>query len=184
MAVESVQSIVTCATVTRGLLGHLRLHAASSIVLPNVYVGYSPWECDAIRVSKTYHWVEYEVKVSVADYRADFFKRQIRWKSDSLLKHDAYKSDEPIEVRSSYMDRITIIPKPKQFYFVVPKGLLDAMDVPPHAGIIEFDADGKRDWGIKVKRRAPNLKQPTKLDAKTVFNLAAKASHRLALPSM
>lgn len=173
---------VTCGEVTRALLGHLRLRSMSSIILPNVYVGLSPWEADVIRVTPALYWTEYEIKVSVADYRADFLKRQTRWNQDSLRKHDAYASESAIATRSDYgMRHSKVIPKPKQFYFVVPTGMLSGEDIPSHCGLIEFDPADKRQWGIKVARRAPNLREPTRLDMASVFNLAMKASHRLQL---
>lgn len=178
----SPQSVST-ESVMRGLLRYLRVHARSSIVFPNVFVGRNPWECDVIKVSSAYFWVEFEVKISMQDYRADFRKRQFRWRSDSLSKHEAYSCSDPIEMRSPYTNRVGVIPKPKQFYFVTPKGMLDGVDVPSHCGLIEFDEKNKRSWGMDVVRVAPNLKSPTRLKIDQVFDLAKKASHRLRLPS-
>lgn len=173
-------SPITAKCIARALLGHLRLRSTSSIVIPNVFVGNSPWESDAIKVMPSCFWTEYEIKVSVSDYRADFAKRRYRWSSTSLSKHDAYRSDGPIEIQSATGDRVVkTLPKPKQFYFVVPKGLLDGIDVPKHCGVMEFERT--RGWGITTSRRAPSLPGHSKLDPQSIFSLAMKASYRIVI---
>lgn len=172
---------ISSKSISCALLRHLRFRAAGCIILPNVYVGSSPWEADAIKVTKSCYWVEYEVKVSVADYRADFSKRRSRWVHDGMTKHEAYSSTDTISLSARHSNQHGVIPKPKQFYFVVPEGLLDGIDVPAHCGIIQVAPDSLRiGWNVMVTRVAPNLKSPTKLETKDIFNLAAKASHRLA----
>lgn len=102
----------------------------------------------------------------------------------SARKHDLYAADEPIARRSDYGSRFEqIVPKPKQFYFVVPCGLLAGVEVPKHCGIVEFTVADRHGWGVAITRRAPKLKAPTQLCAKSIFKLGMKAAHRLLLPS-
>lgn len=166
---------ITCRKIQHSLAGWLRMGSQTSIILPNVFVGGSHWESDMIEVKKSGLWYEYEIKLTVADYRADFEKKQWNYVPESLRKHDAYASADPI-----MMGTRKLIPKPKQFYFVVPAGLLDSQDVPEHCGILEFtDPASSRSWGISAKRYPRNLKPATKLSPEWIFNLAVKASGRI-----
>ncbi len=172
---EQASDIVTMKRIQQSLAGWLRMGSQTSIILPNVFVGGSHWESDMIEVKKSGLWYEYEIKLSVADYRADFEKKQWNYVSDSLRKHDLYSSDQPIMCGTR-----KLIPKPKQFFFVVPVGLLDGQDVPEHCGILEFtDPKVSRGWGISAKRYPRTLKPATKLAPEAIFNLAVKASGRI-----
>ncbi len=175
MITEAQSEQLTCRKIQHSLAGWLRMGSQTSIILPNVFVGGSNWESDMVEVKKSGLWYEYEIKLSVADYRADFEKKQFGYMHNSLRKHEAYASDQPIMLGTR-----RLIPKPKQFYFVVPAGLLDAVKVPSHCGILEFtDPVKSRSWGISVKRYPPTLKPPTKLSPEWIFNLAVKASGRI-----
>jgi len=137
----------------------------------NVFLKDSPFEADAIRVTKACYWHEYEIKISVADYHADFQKTAGYGKQGDA-KHDLYSSD------SAIVTRWGIRPKPKSFSFVVPIGLLEGIDVPAHCGIIEY-GEKLTYWNVKVKRPSPTLKNATKLTPEQIFNLACKAACRI-----
>jgi len=155
------------------MIRHLQ-RKIGNFVIPNVTLLGSTWESDVVLVTKSLFWTEFEIKTSVADYRKDFLKSERRWKSGSLLKHDAYSSAEPI-LSSRQWTKREFIPKPKQFYFVTPVRLLNVEDIPAHCGLIEFDEDHNRPI---YQRVAPRLKKPTKIDTETLFNLALKASKK------
>jgi len=135
-------------------------------VLPNVHVIGSPWESDVVSVTAAYYWSEFEIKISVADYRADLQKVDCSYANNPTNKHEAYAAAGPIQKRWSD------IPKPKHFWFVTPPGLLHGIDVPEHCGIVECHT------GLRVVRQAPKLKHATKLDQKAIYNLAVKAADR------
>lgn len=164
------QQSITAAEISRHLICHLRA-SGSAIVLPNIFIGCSSWESDVVRVTKSGCWSEYEIKVSVSDYKADFQKRRGR-----IIKHQAYSSRDQITGRRYWATRT--FPKPKQFYFVFPESLIDHAHVPPHCGIIEMTpyAHGIR---ADVTRRAPVLKNHTKLSYDDMYSLALKASYRV-----
>lgn len=168
--------------ITHALLGHLRLRGKGSIIMPNVYVDNSPWESDVIRVTKAGYWVEYEIKTSLADYRADFNKERSIGCLQPINKHAAYQTKEAIELRRYRSEHSRQIPKPKHFYFVTPVGLLDNVELPPHCGLLEFDPEAKRTWGIRTQRRAPTLKPATQLGPEAIFGLAMKAAYRIHIP--
>ena len=133
----------------------------------NVFLKNSPWESDLIRVMKSGYWHEYEIKLSVADYRKDFQKKVIGCDFESPRKHTIYSSHVPFE---------GAIPKPATFSFVTPKGLLDGVRVPSYCGLIEIEVDRWDRAAISVRQEAPRLKKPTRLEAFHLFNLCQKRS--------
>lgn len=138
-----------------------------AILLANVYVDGGPWESDFVRVLESGYWTEYEIKVTKADYLADF--KKTRWHITNKHKYYAGEEDRRYHRRP--------IPKPKQFFFVVPKGLLDDMVVPHHCGVMEYDP---RRAGSKITTtvQAPRLKKHTRVDAHGLFILGVKSSSR------
>jgi len=86
-------------------------------ILPNFYFGYH--ECDVFRVNQSDFVFEYEIKVSRADFFADF-------KKNGGVKHSNLK----------YAGGIYC---PNRFFFVVPKGLIKSLEIPDYAGLIYFN---------------------------------------------
>ncbi len=164
--------IPTAAEIQAGLVSWLRWRHRH-IVMTNVHIKGSPWESDVVTVTAAYYWHEFEIKVSVADFRQDFQKRVSRFSTLSQRKHDLYQQNG----KSEHHHRI---PVPKTFSFVVPRGLLEHVNVPEHCGIVEYADDRKWSyWHVKPTRPAPILPRPTKLSASQLFNLAWKTSQRL-----
>jgi len=147
------------------------------MIIHNVYMPGSPWESDMIRVSKAYYYVEYEIKISVADFRNDLKKRASKYRINSVTRHDFLKDSAQYFMHDGYSRKA--IPRPKQFYFVVPKNLLADVFVPPHCGVIEFNDETRYAFGMEVIRTAPNLKNISKLEISDMFNLGMKASYKL-----
>ena len=155
---------------------HARLNYGKfhPVVFSNMIILDSPWESDVISVSDCYYWTEYEIKVSLADYRADFKKVLSGYQKDSPTKHELYASGDPI---SRNFWGTTEVSKPAQFYFVTPAGLLDGVDIPEHCGHMEFH-EGE-DWPFKrmsLTRKAPRLKKASQLSMKQLYNLTGKAT--------
>jgi len=168
-------TIVTASEIQKALISWLKW-IGGRLILPNVYVKGSPWESDVVSVTAAYYWSEYEIKISLDDFRQDFCKIDTFGKTicpTSILKHAAYASAG--EINSHHH----IIPKPKNFWFVVPGGLLDDEVVPEHCGIVEYGLEYGH-WRLKWTRPAPTLRSATKLDQAAIFNLAQKAAFRLA----
>lgn len=131
--------------ITKELLKYAR-STPSDIVVPNWYVG--KWEMDVFKLSKAGYVTEYEVKVSVSDFRNDFKKQTDKQLAkmyeaaghafDSKRKHDC------LEGRCN------------QFYFVVPAGLVDKSEVPDNCGLIYFE-NGKFSI-VKLAKRTKEYK--------------------------
>lgn len=84
------------------------------LICPNT--GVFGWEADLVSVTSSMYAHEFEIKISRSDFKAD---------AQKILKHKTL-----ISKRRTY-------PGPSRFFYVVPTGLLDGLDVPEHAGLIE-----------------------------------------------
>lgn len=106
---------MTCKEIQRSLFGWC-VQKRHVFVLPNFYLGY---ECDLISVTAAKLVYEYEIKVSVADFRADARKTE---------KHGVYRGEFPCASKGTI---------PNFFFYVVPQELRDAVEplLPPHAGL-------------------------------------------------
>jgi hypothetical protein len=122
----------------RGRLGHMP-------VCPKIFLPHG-WEADLASVSKTGMLYEFEIKTSRSDFLADFKKSMRTYVAGEAgrNKHDAMErklhgSDMP---RTEWEIRRNMPPRqywtPNYFYFITPEGLLNADDLPPYAGLLEF----------------------------------------------
>lgn len=92
------------------------------IAAPNGY--FYMWESDLLMISKGGYATEYEIKLSVQDFKRDASKSG-NWKDHVQL--------------SKYESLIKGL-GPNRFFYVFPKGLIDPALVPDWAGIIEISA--------------------------------------------
>lgn len=91
---------------------------SQDIIIPNYYFG--GFECDLFKITKDNYVVEYEVKISRADFFKDFSKGS-KW--IETTKHDKIK-------HGTLCNR---------FFFVVPFGLVSKAEIPDYAGLIYYD---------------------------------------------
>lgn len=89
-------------------------------VFPNVF--FDAFEADILEITKAGYAAEYEVKISRSDFKADASKKRNYHKGMgiNLVKHDLLKNG----------DRVN------RFYYIVPKSLVSAEEVPEWAGLI------------------------------------------------
>lgn len=108
----------------------MRQRFAQSKLWPN-YTPRGWFECDLMEVTSSGYFVEYEIKISRSDFKADFAKEKPDWskpwkfgvKRENMSKHERLRND---------VGEAT----PRRFFFVVPDGLISASDIPPYAGLI------------------------------------------------
>ncbi len=120
-------------------------------MVPN-YMMY-PWgECDMLVVTHAGYTIEYEIKISVSDFRADF--RNKSW------KHDLLRDPESTRWRPTRW-------RPTRFFFVVPDGLIPLEDVPAYAGLVyaSLPHHPTNTPVIEVVRAAPRLSSAKVSDA-------------------
>jgi hypothetical protein len=106
------------------------------------------WECDLFELTAAGYFREYEVKVSLADFRADAGKESTAWTPGQgrrvERKHDLLARGDPRG--------------PSRFWYVVPAGLVDVAAVPAWAGLIEMHTAPSCAWyRERVVRPAPRL---------------------------
>lgn len=90
------------------------------------------WECDLLGITRAGLAVEFEIKLTRSDFKADAGKSRVKYdlrkggfaKLPAESKHDLLASRDPRA--------------PSRFFYVVPAGLLMPGDVPEWAGMIEI----------------------------------------------
>jgi len=131
-------------TIQLAILSEIR----SSIVCacPN----YTPshwWECDLWAVTKAGYGVEYEIKISVQDFKADASKGKVP-------RNDNYVGSLPRTTKHTELAAFN--PRgPSRFFYVIPTELEDAIRpiLPPWAGLGLFDGDRR----VVFVKAAPSL---------------------------
>ena len=142
--------------------------------MDNLYV--FGWESDKLIETKTGYIYEFEIKISVADFKNDFKhkgdKHAIlmgekasgkKYVSSYLeiiegLKERAKTSSYALTSLRRYEEqgekyRIDNRRKPNVFYYAVPDGLINAEDVPEYAGLIYVNEHGR----LQIVKKAPYL---------------------------
>lgn len=110
------------------------LRGASQILIPR-YTPNKWWECDLWRLTKADFVDEYEIKLSVADFRADLLKCQEGYEIDPITRQ--YQKRPPITKHSLLA---TEERGPNRFWFVVPEEIRDKVEVPDYAGLLVFSS--------------------------------------------
>ena len=122
------------------------------------------WEADLLSVTKSLFSHEFEIKLSRADYRAEFRVK--------LAKHrDLSEAFSPYRL-------------PNHFWFVVPAGLVVPSEVPAYAGLI-YVRPGRRfrtrlgisGLGLEVVRRAPRIHR-AKVEPKVLEPMHTSLAYR------
>lgn len=107
----------------------------SAIMIPN-YMPFFWFECDLFQVTKSLYWVEFEVKISFNDFRADFKKTG---------KHSALKLGESHG--------------PRRFWYVVTEDIAERVqaELPAYAGLIVVCLSKNNNRFVKTIVKAPCL---------------------------
>ena len=129
-----------------------------SIILRSLWLKYGQGQlaCNNILILRESGTViEYEVKLSVSDYKAGQRKRQI------INPMDKRRRMNPQYTTQKRMSRYDYLLKgygANMFYYVAPKQVLEAVDIPDWAGVIEAsDIGAQNRIGIEIKKRASYL---------------------------
>jgi len=101
------------------------------------------FECDVYTVSRANLATEYEIKTTLADFKADAKKcRRVRSLGGEFTKHELLSNRSQVG--------------PSRFYFCCQRGLLPMELLPMWAGLIEFFTLGGHVYK-HIARRAPKL---------------------------
>lgn len=128
------------------------------LMTPNCYA--LDHEADLLVLRRSGLVAEYEIKLSRADFRADFKKE---------LKHQL------LGLRSTKCANY--------FYYVAPPGIIPPDEVPPYAGLLEIipPPDGRYSTRVETRREAPRLHSTKHYEAgagRLVMKMAESNYHR------
>lgn len=126
------------------------MHSQSSMLMIPNYTPAGWWECDLLRITKAGYAEEFEVKVSVSDFKADSKKADdghTVWRHGvrevvrgPMTKHECLAARDP--------------KGPCRFWFAMPEEIAEQVEIPEWAGLISF---GKRSMTGRVIKVAPQL---------------------------
>lgn len=121
-----------------------KLRSASEVVIPR-YTPAKWWECDVWRLTKSRFTEEYEIKLSVADFKADARKAKDLWNWNEVeKKYDRSASHKHQQLSNGE--------GPNRFWYVAPEGIgID--EVPEWAGLIHFTKGGH----LMTEKDAPKM---------------------------
>ena len=111
-------------------------------LINNAYI--FEWESDFFSVSESGYVYEVEIKVTRGDYKDDFNKT-----SKHLLLSEGKESTKNIK-------------RPNKFFYACPKGLLNTVEIPEYAGLIEITSPHEM---ATVVKEAPFLHRENSLEA-------------------
>lgn len=123
------------------------------MTFPNIL--FYPWESDILALTDDNRMFEYEVKLTLADYRQDAKK---------VRKH------ETLVVRGQ--------PCPNRFCYLLPRDLVsNKITLPDYAGLWSFDTRHDYPSNFRQEKRGPLLHQQT-VDVNDLHRLFASVYHR------
>lgn len=140
------------------------------------------FECDIFQVTKAGYMVEFEIKMTVQDFKADAkkAKEQVTYKNDpnGVMKWLWAKGQTKHEQLAARAEN-----GPSRFYFVVPVPALPLTpdDVPEWAGLIHMDTTTAKSWRQirpEIAKPAPTLHR-AKVEAKILAHAESVCYYRM-----
>lgn len=125
---------------------------SAAMVAPN-YTPHGWYECDVWVLTKASYGYEFEIKTSVADFRADAKKEggvSYRYRTGTVVHRSKGGTKH---THLEYRDPVG----PSRFWFVVPADMVALTDVPNWAGLIYAHARPYNRVRLTVVRDAPRL---------------------------
>lgn len=132
------------------------------LMIPNLYI--FDWESDVFKQLKSGYTEEIEIKISIADFKAD---------KNKVIKHEIVSTGFKYSI--SDQKKIETTKRPNRFYYAVPEFMVNIVEVPEYAGLLCVFEDLRRD--PNVIKKAPLLHKD-KLDIDYKY-LARKLADRL-----
>lgn len=116
-------------------------------IMENLYV--FDWESDLLLYTNSGYFYEFEVKISLQDFKKDFSKK----KKHQILE-TGFVDVESIKRGETKIEQVAK-KRPNYFLYAVPHYLVDKVTglVPEHAGLISI----KEGWGLKVEKKPKKL---------------------------
>lgn len=135
-----------------------KLHSACELIVPN-YTPSAWFECDLWAVTKAGYGVEFEIKLTTADFRKDAEKRRSQQAWLSLGPKGMRFGDftaKPEDLKHTMLEMCDI-KGPSRFWYVAPEGVIPDGELPAWAGL-KIVAPARMDHvSILTKVEAPRL---------------------------
>lgn len=128
----------------------LKLRTNSQVMIPR-YTPRDWWECDLWRWTKGDATEEYEIKLSLGDFKADFKKAK---RGRITFKPEGGWVETPGTMKHEQLATSNI--GPNRFYYVMPYELAAKIDLPPYAGL----------WVVKDRYLYKDKKAPNRHEGK------------------
>lgn len=126
------------------------------------------WECDMLGITKSYYSVEFEIKLSKSDFKADVKKERNNYCWETRAKEFENKH-EKLACRDCF---------PSKFFFVCPEGVLDKEDIPEWAGFITLRLQDKNNPNSPYSWRVNKVIKAVKLHKNKVEESIVHEIHR------
>jgi hypothetical protein len=141
---------------------HFQFSKSSDFFMDNVFY-HRKYESDFIASTKAGYVTEVEIKMSVADFRADFRKGHVAYKDRKRIR--VYKH---AQLQAGGLGV-------KYFYFAAPLGVIPVEEVPEKVGLLEVYICGRTNLvGIKITKPARQLPKPVTITAEKKLRLLNK----------
>ena len=145
--------------------------------MPN-FTPHNWWECDLYSVNRNSFSFEYEVKLSVADFRADLKKERNHWEHPYSFGVPPVKQKKHTLLSEGHEDC------PNRFYYVMPQNIAEKVTVPEYAGLVTFKYSEPGKWSpkgsisyLEIIKQAPKI-HSIKVDKSIIDQLAVASNRR------
>lgn len=140
-----------------------RLFTGHIHICPN-YTPRGWFECDMFAVTMAGYFVEFEIKISAADFRNDVKKSRDKRTIHDFCAHRLPEMERKHDLLAAKDKR-----GPSRFFYVLPENVVASSDVPEWAGIWRASRFGER-VVLGMERKAPQLHKEM-VDASVVHHL-------------
>lgn len=146
--------------IQKSLYWHL-FKKSHTLICPNKHL--DKWfECDMLSVTGSDYLHEYEIKISKADFKADFKKIEKHKVLESSIKKEPLTEKKLMRLKC-----------PSYFWYVTPIDLLTEEDIPEYSGWMEVSER----TGVIIKRDAKRLNS-NKIDDSCKMRILESIYHR------
>jgi hypothetical protein len=127
------------------------------------------FECDVAEFTAAGYLREYEIKISRADFKADVKKR-------ASLSYYAHRRGIKGKLKHEQL-QVGDACGPVQFWYVVPRGLVQLNEVPEFAGLIEMSEHSSPAWRAKGYMQEHEAKPAPRLHAAKLEQAVIRHAH-------
>lgn len=144
------------------------------LLVPNTFIPCCSFESDLLGLRPSGYLDEIEIKLSKADFEADF-KKDCAW--GGIHTRDSWKNKPKVPVKKHELILSGKHPA-NRFSFLMPHELAGQVEVPEGYGLYLFRPSGNRVGGVITEARRGKLLHKDKITDATKYTLARKTTYR------